>query len=274
MLLGAEGFLGSKLLLLRDSYEVIPFTHKTLDITHLGQLRYQVQKIKPDIIINATAISNVDLCEQNSKLSEEVNVEGVRNIANLCRNIKLIHFSTDFIFHGIKGLYKEEDAPNPVNVYGYHKYLAEQIIKSQCKDYLILRVAVLYGHNENSQKKTFVDWVRSNLEEGKTINVVDNQNVSPTLIDDILYAVKFLMNTKGIYHVAGSERISRYNMALKVAEIYNHDKNLIKPIKNKDLVLPAKRPLDSSLSIEKIKSIGLTMHNFEDGVKIMKMMGD
>jgi len=153
---GASGLLGNKIVeVTKHNYEVIP-THNTkslhsnslkLEITNLNEALSIFNKLEPNIVIHTASETNVDKCETEKEHSWKTNVEGTRNIAEACRKVdaKLVFISTDYVFDGEKGLYNEEDKPNPVNYYGLTKLEGEKQVIEHCKNYAILRTSVLYG---------------------------------------------------------------------------------------------------------------------------------
>lgn len=280
IILGAGGFLGTKLnRILSEKYDVFPYYYEKepkLDITDKAGLIEGFRKIRPDMVINAAGLTNVDLCETNKELAEKINVGGTKNIVEACNevNATLLHFSTGFVFDGKKGNYSENDKPNPVNYYGLTKFKAEEIIKNRSKDYLILRVEVLYGYNGDNSERSFIKWLYDSLKENKKVNVVTDLLTTPTLTDDIAFAVNKIINKKvrGIFHVAGSQKMSRYDMAIKLTKEFSFNTSLINPVNSEELNLPAKRPLDTSLSTLKLNKLGIVLHTFDEGIKIMKEM--
>ncbi len=227
--------------------------HKKVDIRNAKKLLSIMKTFKPDIVIHTAALTNVDLCEKNKKLAYEVNTDGTRNVAHIAKklNAKMIYISTDYVFDGEKGLYKEEDIPNPINYYGFTKYLGEEIVKSVCQDFIIARTSVLYG----CEKDNFVLWVIKKLENGETIKVITDQFNSPTLNEDLAeQLIKLIENDfKGVIHTAGRERISRYDFALKIAKVFKLDITKIQPSLSSELEWLAKRPRDVSLNVNKIE---------------------
>ncbi|MCS4541644.1 MAG: dTDP-4-dehydrorhamnose reductase [Euryarchaeota archaeon] len=283
LITGASGLLGSKIVELnKDRYEIIP-THSTqpfhpnsvkMDII-VGENVLQVfNKFRPNVVIHTAAETNVDRCESYKNEAWKVNVEGTRNIAEACKNAnaKLIFISTDYIFNGEKGLYNEEDKPNPINYYGLTKLKGEEIVRAHCEDYIIARPSVLYGWH--LKKTNYVTWVINSLKQGKRIDVVEDHYNSPTLADNLAEAVLRTIETdaNGTYHIAGSERINRCDFALKIAEAFKLDKTLINSIKMEDLkVWIAKRPKDSSLSVDKAqKELKVGLLNVKEGLVKMK----
>jgi len=262
---GASGLLGCKLAkALSEGYEVIP-THNThlahphsvrMDIVDRKEVARVLSTVKPELIVHAAAETNVDKCETSRELAWSVNAEGTRSIAEVCGKIgaKLVYVSTDYVFDGEKGLYGEEDKANPVNYYGVTKLKGEEFVREFCEDFVISRTSVLYGWHPS--RVNFATWVIDSLRNGRRIVVVEDHYNSPTLADDLAEAILRIArkDAAGVYHIAGSERISRYDFAMKVAEIFGLNRSLITPAKMKDLkAWVAKRPRDSSLSVDKIR---------------------
>lgn len=223
-----------------------------LDITHKNDVENALDKVSPDIIVHTAAYTNVDECEKNKDVAFAVNVQGTKNLANTAEKLgaKFIYISTDYVFDGKKGFYKEDDQVNPIDFYGETKLLGEKAVGDICNDFIIARTSVLYGANKNN----FVTWLIENLKSGKNINIVNDQFVSPTLNTDLSHQIIELIQADetGIYHTAGGERINRYNFALFLADVFSLDKNLINEVSVEDMSWIAHRPKDSSLNISKI----------------------
>ena len=221
-------------------------------------------------------MTDVDQCEVNRKLAYNTNVKGVKNVLETCKKIKckLIFLSTDFLFDGIKKRgyhYKETDTPNPLNYYAQTKYKAELNIYSSGIEYLICRSAVLYGWND--KKFNFITWILNNLKKNITISIVTSQINSPTFVVNLAQIILKLIekNARGIYHTVGDCVLNRFEMALKCAEIFEYNKNLIIPIENFEQ--KAIRPKNAGLSIMKLKNLlGSTfkIFNLDEGLTYMK----
>jgi len=283
LITGASGLLGSKLVkALSGGYEVIP-THNThsihpdsvrMDIVDGKEVARVLSVVKPELVVHAAAETNVDKCETNGELAWSVNAEGTRNIASACgkMSVKLVYVSTDYVFDGEKGLYSEEDEAKPVNYYGVTKLEGERFVRELCKDFIIARTSVLYGWHPN--KLNFATWVIDSLKSGMRISVAEDHYNSPTLADDLAEMIMRIveMNASGVYHTAGSERVSRYDFAMKTAETFELDKLLVMPVKMKDLkVWLAKRPRDSSLSVDKIRrELEVSPLDLNEALKRMK----
>jgi dTDP-4-dehydrorhamnose reductase len=229
-----------------------------------------IQKLNPDYIIHTAALTNVDHCERDKRLAWNINVEGTKHIAEIAQKIdaKLIYVSTDYVFDGNKGMYKEDAPTNPIDYYGETKLEGEKVVKD-LGNYIIARPSVLYGWNPI--KPNFVTWVIDELRKGKEINIAKDQLNTPTLADNLAELILELIgrDETGIYHISGSERINRYDFAIKIAEIFNLNKDRIKPITSDQLNWIAKRPMDSSLDTSKISRIRKPL-NIEEGLRRMR----
>jgi len=265
LITGASGLLGSKMIALaREHYKVLS-TYNTkplfpgsvkMDITNESEVLHVFRKFRPKNVVHTAAETNVDKCETDKKHAWKINAAGTRNVAEASKEIgaKMVYVSTDYVFDGEKRLYREEDEPNPINYYGVTKLEGEKYVADLCKDYIIARTSVLYGWHP--WKSNFVKWVIESLRKGKQISVVNDHFNSPTLADNLAEILLEIIrkDLKGIYHTAGSERINRFDFTLKIAEIFNLDSSLVKPIKMSELkVWVAKRPRDSSLRVDKIQ---------------------
>ncbi len=226
-----------------------------VDITKKEIFTY-IQRFNPDVIIHCAAFTNVDKCETDKMKAYDVNVTGTENVARASQEVgaQLIYISTDFVFDGKKGMYTEEDQPNPLNYYGFTKLEGERKAREICSDYLIVRTSVLYGWH---QTLNFVTWVYYQLKDRNPIKVVTDQYTCPTCADNLADVLLEMAEKKvqGLYHVTGAERINRHDFAVKIAHKFSLDETLIIPILSEELNQKAERPKDSSLSTEKVKSV-------------------
>ncbi len=279
ILILGEGFLGTKLnsKLIEAGFNSLAVSPSHLkykvDITIPTQLKTIFNSFKPDIVVLVAAITDVDFCEKNKDLASKINIEGVKNVVEACKSLgcKLIFISTDSVFDGKKGNYFESDQVNPINHYSLTKVEGEKLV-STLSDYLILRVAALYGFNHLVNRKTFVNWIIDSLKNGKKIDIVTDQMMCPTLIDDIGNAIISLVNQneKGLFHCSGSEAVSKYDFAQKIAKVFDLDSSLIQETTSAILKQTALRPHNISLNISKLESKGIKMHGCLQGLKIMK----
>jgi dTDP-4-dehydrorhamnose reductase len=280
---GASGLLGSKMsALAKHYYEYIPL-HNTrplqsnslrLDITNLGEVLSLVNRLEPHMVIHTASETNVDKCETQKERAWRINVEGTRNIAIACSKAgaKLIFISTDYVFDGEKGWYKEEDEPNPVNYYGLTKLEGEKKVAEHCENYAVLRTSVLYGWHP--WKQNFATWVIDKLKQRQEITVVEDHFNTPTLAANLAQMAVEAAGTdiQGLYHASGNERISRYEFAKQTAKTFNLNSDLIKPVKMSQLTAwIARRPKDSSLDTSEIQEQLKTKPlNITEGLNEMK----
>jgi dTDP-4-dehydrorhamnose reductase len=258
------------------------YVYDSLDITDKKNVETVFSKHLPDVIINTAAMTNVDACETERETSWLMNATAVdfqvkvlEELQQKNKNYKphFIHLSTDFIFDGTHGPLDEEEKPNPLSYYAEGKLEAEKIVKASSLDWAIARTVLVYGIVDNMSRSNIVLWVKSNLEQGKVINVVDDQFRTPTLAEDladgcILIAEK---RAKGIYNISGKNFYSILELATVVADYYGLDKSLIKPSKSADIKQPAKRPPITGFIIDKaINDLGYHPHSFTEGIKILE----
>ncbi|MBN1662097.1 MAG: dTDP-4-dehydrorhamnose reductase [Deltaproteobacteria bacterium] len=254
LILGHKGMLGHDLMRqLSMGHDVTGKDIDDIDITSLSDCIHVVSDANPDCVINAAAFTNVDACEIEQEKSFAVNALGVKNIAEACRekNIRIVHFSTDYVFDGTKNKpYVEEDACNPINYYGYAKREGEIYLRTISNNYLLIRTSWLYGiHGRN--------FVQTIMEKGKTekkLDVVDDQIGSPTYTKDLSAAVQLLIegNHAGIFHCTNRGNCSWYDFAVKIIQTAQITDAAINPMKTDKLARPAMRPLYSVLSNRKL----------------------
>jgi dTDP-4-dehydrorhamnose reductase len=286
LICGSNGLLGQRLALMLSSqtdYEVLNtssersfvfddrlFDYTQLDITKKGDVKSLISSFHPTAIINAAAASNVDWCEDHREDAWKVNVVGVENLIEAARKVgaRLVHISSDYVFDGNHGPYSENDKPNPISYYGKSKLAGENSVRTGGIPHTILRTMVLYGTGIGI-RESFPAWVIRNLRADTQIRCVDDQIGNPTHVTDLAFAaVKgFELNRDGIYHVCGKERISRYDFALRVAQVFGLNPALIQRAKTSELHQGAPRPLLSGLVTLKAEvELGLTPMDIAQGL--------
>lgn len=244
------------------------------DVTKRSSIKTLFHKFFPDIVINASGYTNVDLCESNKELSWNINVKGTENIAmsSWAIDSHLIHISSDYIFDGKEGPYSEEDIPNPVSYYGRTKLAAENTLRTSGTKFTIFRTNVLYGSYIYG-RPDFAGWIIENLKMGKEIKVVTDQYNNPIFINDLVSAVNIPVErgVQGIFNIGGSVVLSRYDFAARLAEYFGLDKSLIKPVTTEELKQAALRPLKSGLICTKAeKELGFKASQLEESFRILK----
>lgn len=275
---GLSGLVGSRIVeLLQGKYEFENISRSEgIDIVDRDQVVQKISKSDSQIVLHLAAKTNVDSCEEDKKDGKEgeawrINVEGTRNIVDGClhSNKNLVYISTDFVFDGEKDPsngYTEEDSPNPINWYGQTKLEGENIVQL-LPQWLIIRLS--YPYRAQFAKDDFVRSIKNRLEDNKSVSAVSDQIFCPTFIDNIAQCIDLLIrhNATGIYHSVGSQSLTAYDAALKIAEIFSLDKSLIsKTTRAEYFKDKAPRPFNLSLKNDKIRRFGVNMKTFEAGL--------
>jgi len=222
LLLGAAGQLGQAFINNPDfvGLNALCFSRTELDICDAAAVLQYFAAVKPDVVINCAAYTEVDAAEQNKQLCLAINTEAVSHIAKLCQQhgTLLIQFSTDYVFDGKKDSpYTEQDAPNPINHYGMSKWLAEQCIRQHCAKYLILRTSWLFSEYGHNFYRTMVKLAKA----GAPVSVIADQFGCPTYAGDVVTAVISMIKRYqregelpyGTYHLCGGPAVSWYGFA-------------------------------------------------------------
>jgi len=285
LVIGANGFAGRRILDKLSSNgecEVVgcslhpdiqpgeKHTFVRVDMNDYPAVEVLFDHVCPDVVINCSALSVPDYCEQHREEAYAINVVAVENLAHCCeqQGSRFIHLSTDFVFDGKSDrLYTEEDMPAPLNYYGLTKYQGEQAVARNCRNYAVARVVVVYGKALPGQHGNILQLVKNRLEAGQEIRVVSDQYRTPTWVADIADGVEKLVysGNSGIYHICGGEYLSIAEMAYRVADYFKLDHSLICPVTTE-----TPRPRNSGLSIDKAKlELGYRPHTLEEGLREM-----
>ena len=286
IILGANGFIGRRILnrlypnhqvlacsLHPDILPVEGYQFETIDMLDYTAMTTLLNNFQPEVIINASALSVVDYCEQHPEEAYAMNVTAVKHLAEYSRtnSCRLIHLSTDFVFDGTSSIaYTETDVPNPVNYYGKTKQWSEEVIGQLCTDYAIARVEVVYGLPYPKQHGNIVHLVKTRLENGQGLRVVSDQFRSPTFVEDIAWAIEKLLSSQhqGIYHICGGETLSVAEIAFRTAKYFNLDTSLIEPITTEAMNEATPRPTFTPMSVKKAQQdLGYQPSALEVGFK-------
>ena len=226
-----------------------------------------MQGLKPDAIVHAAALTDVDRCERERDLANAINYEATKAVARCARDLGafLIYVSTDYVFDGKSGMYREDDVPSPINYYGYTKLKGEQAVKELLSDYLIARTSVIYGSTPSSGKVNFALWVIGALREGKPVSVTVDQFVSPTFNTNLAEMTMECLERRltGTVHLAGADRLSRFDFASALCREWSLNPSLINPVEMSQMSWSAPRPRDSSLDVSKAAG---TLKNAPTGI--------
>jgi len=235
LITGSNGLLGQKLvyaLLKHGDVDIIAtskgenrlrqkigYTFDSLDITNEENVGRVFTKHRPNVVINTAAMTNVDACESAKEECRKINIDAVAILIHECEkyNAHLIHLSTDFIFDGENGPYKEDDKPNPQSYYAKSKYESEQLVQQSNIKWAIIRTIIIYGIVDDMSRSNVVLWAKESLEKRNTINVVNDQFRAPTLAEDLAQGCisTAIKGATGIYHISGKDIMSILEMVYK-----------------------------------------------------------
>lgn len=267
VLLGAGGMLARDLLANAPAeHTVLPFTHEQLDVRDSVGLARALHENRPDWVMNASGITDVDRAEREPELAFAVNATAVGELATLCKENRcgFVHFSTDFIFDGSKtDCYREDDVPNPINTYGASKWEGEQIVRRNAGQHLIIRTQWLFGAGGTGFLSTLWQRARDRL----PTCVVDDQFGCCTYSVDLARVTwAGLGRLAGTYHVANRGRVSRFHIARRIFEMAGTTE-LVSPCQSAALSLAAQRPASSQLCLDKVeRDLGYRMPDWMDAI--------
>lgn len=288
LILGANGFVGRRLLLHlahSNCHHLLACSRHTdlcpsagyefaeVDMCCPDSFGPVLEAFRPEVVINAAALSVVDFCEQHRDEALRVNTTAVEWLAHRCTalNCRLLHLSTDFVFDGSKGTpYVEDDAPCPVNWYGHTKWLAEQTIAEHSHNHAILRVEVVYGRPLAGQHGNIALLVKQRLEQGLSMRVATDQWRTPTCVADICCAVEALLpyDHQGIFHIAGGEQMSIAELAERTARFFGLDTTLLQPTPTQQMQESTPRPQATPLCTDKaMQTFGYAPRTLEEGLQ-------
>lgn len=239
-----------------------------MDITDAGQVKRVIEEYKPDAVIHCAAYTAVDAAEDNQELCRKINVDGTRNIAEVCKDmdIPMMYFSTDYIFDGQgENFWKEDDPKKPLNVYGQTKYEGELAVQELAEKYFILRISWVFGVNGNNFIKTML---RVGPQRGE-VGVVADQIGSPTYTYDLAKLVIDMIQTDkyGAYHVTNDGLCSWYEFACEIFKQAALDVK-VNPLTTAEYPAKAARPFNSRMSKDKLIDAGFDMlPSWQDALK-------
>ena len=273
LVIGAKGMLGRDLMgLLLSSHphdEIIGWDIEDIDIQKEEDTVFKVEKLRPHLVINLAAYTDVDGCESNEEKALAVNAEGAKHVALAalrCR-AKMVYLSTDYVFDGKKKEpYLESDPPHPLSVYGHSKWKGEQYVQELVRDFLIIRTQWLYGR----YGKNFVNSILRQASEKRALSIVNDQIGSPTYTVDLARAISALIqfDARGIFHAANSDLCTWYTFGQAILKLSGMNKVRVIPISSKELARPAVRPSYSVLNCQKLKKeTGLTLRPWSEALK-------
>lgn len=256
---GANGLIGSYLVRTASKFvsgwRVVPLTRADFDLLDFAAVERRFKKDNPHLVIHCAAITTVTDAQENPELTRRVNVEVVKFLAELAANISFVFFSTDLVFDGRKGDYVETDQPNPLHVYGETKLAAEQVVLQNPR-HLVVRTTI-NGGTSPSGRRAFNEQLRHSLQRaGQGMTLFTDEFRCPIPAGETARAVWELIrkNCTGIYHVAGAEKLSRFQIGERLVRRWPEVAAQIEAGSARDFPGPP-RALDTSLNISKAQSV-------------------
>lgn len=290
LITGSNGLLGQKMLAdLKHDNDVdliatsrgenrlkdkLGYTYYSLNICSKAEVDECLAKFQPDVLVNTAAMTNVDSCENDKQACDDLNVEAVKYLVEACNrhNCHLVHLSTDFIFDGENGPYKEEDEANPLSYYGLSKLKAEKYILGNSNSWSIIRTVLVYGVAEEMSRSNIVLWAKSALEKGQAMKVVDDQFRTPTLAEDLAQGCIAAAKSKaqGVFNISGDDFLSVLEIIQGVAKFWKLSMDNVTVVSSTTLSQDAKRPPRTGFVLDKAKRLlNYKPHSFQDGLAVV-----
>jgi len=284
LVIGGSGLLGSKLAVAArkehrvvatyrstpprlDGVELVPFQKE-----EMGDARAWVSRIAPDYVVDTAALHDVDRCEDERERATEVNARAPGILAEAANGVgaRYLFVSTDFVFDGARGSYEEADSPGPVNHYARTKLEGERAVLEAGEANQVVRPSVIYGWDDS--RLNFATWLLTSLRDRKPVRIVTDWIGSPTWADSLADAVLCLLALRegGIYHLAGPDRLSRFEFATRLAAAFDLDPKAISPVTAAEFAHRAPRPRDSSLRNTRAANHGITVLDTPTSLRKMR----
>jgi dTDP-4-dehydrorhamnose reductase len=290
LITGSNGLLGQKLVKLcinkaidfvatssgeNRNPECANENYYSMDITSRHQIKEVFTATLPTAVIHTAAMTNVDECEKSPASCHQINVMGTAFLLAEAQKINA-HFqllSTDFVFDGEKGNYREEDQVGPLSVYAKSKVDAERLLQlSKSTNWSIARTIIVYGTGHNLSRSNIILWAKEALAKGDPLKIVDDQFRAPTWADDLAKACLAIVERKhfGIFHLCGPKTYSILELVKKIAEYYKYPTENISPVSSNTLNQAAKRPPKTGFDLTKAKTL-LDYHpiSLEESLKLL-----
>jgi dTDP-4-dehydrorhamnose reductase len=245
-----------------------------MDVGNKSQVSYVFARTQPDVVIHCAAVGSVNWVEAHYTEAAQVIVEGTRNVLDACRDhgALVVYTSTNAVFAGDRPPYKEDDPRKPVNAYGSLRRQAEDLVMNSLH-WLNLRLFLLYGWPPPGARSNWAVTVRDKLKAGRRLNLVNDAYWQPTYAGDVAAAIWSLVaggKDNEVYHVAGAERVTLYELGQAVAATWGLDGELLEPVGHDAFPTIAPRPVDSSYTLDKLYAASIKPRGVLDGLKAMK----
>lgn len=292
LITGSNGLLGQKLVgALRSDPDVeliatsrgpdrspdpLGARYQALDITSREDVDRVFDATRPDAVIHGAAMTNVDACEKDPEACRLQNITATQHLVDAAKRhgSHFIFLSTDFIFDGLNGPYREDDAAAPLSVYGHSKLEGERIVMhAGLAKWAIARTIIVYGVAPGLSRSNVVLWAKSALEKGQPIKVVDDQWRMPTLAEDLADGCIRIAKrgATGIFNLSGPDGMSILELVQRVGAFFKLDASVVSPVKSDSLGQPAKRPPKTGFILDKAhRELGYAPRGFEDGLAVLR----
>lgn len=283
MIIGQSGLVGSRLASRAAgqfevhgtyvSHELKGKNVHRLDTTDREAVLRLVERVKPDLVVDTHSLNNVDYCEVHHEEAWTNNVDGARNVAEACKKFSCQYefLSTEYVFDGRKLRYTEKDKPHPLSYFAMTKVIVEEMLDALDLNYAVARTAVVYGVG-GLNKLSFALWLIAKLRAGERVQIVNDQKSNPTLADNLSEQLIALYEkgAKGVFHVAGSDCMSRFDFSIEIAREFGLDSSLISPVTTPQLHQIAPRPPTVNLSTAKVERVtGIPSLGVRDGLRLL-----
>lgn len=292
LITGSNGLLGQKLVAaLRNDPQVeliatsrdfdrtpiaLAERYRPMDITAQAEVDAVFDATQPDVVIHTAAMTNVDACELDPAMCKLQNVTATEHLVRAAQRHRshFIFLSTDFIFDGAEGPYREEDKAAPLSIYGHSKLEGEQLVMNAgLAKWSIARTIIVYGIAEGLSRSNVVLWAKSALEKGQPINVVDDQWRMPTLAEDLADGCIRIAKrgAVGTFNLSGPDGMSILELVQRVGAFFQLDTSVITAVKSDTLGQPAMRPPRTGFVLDKARAqLGYQPRGFEEGLAVLR----
>jgi dTDP-4-dehydrorhamnose reductase len=296
---GANGFLGQYLVnsIAREGYPVVAtgkgpsklqhtlgtskpdIIYRELDFTNPASVMTLLEEVQPIALIHAGAMTQVDDCELDPASCHRVNVTGTKHLLEASKghsgstghDLHFLFLSTDFIFDGESGPYKEEDPSYPLSVYGHSKWTGERLVMASGLPWTIIRTVLVYGKPVSGNRSNIITWVKTNLEKGTPIKVVSDQWRTPTYVEDLARGIvqALRLSATGVFHMSGKDFLTPYDMAVQTARLLDLDTSLLTRVDASTFTQPGRRPARTGFIIDKaMRELSYAPVSFEQGIAL------
>ncbi|RYY59319.1 MAG: SDR family oxidoreductase, partial [Chitinophagaceae bacterium] len=238
----------------RLSFSHPSLTYEALDITDGAAVQQLLERVQPDAIVHGAAVSQPDRCEQDQAEADAINVGGTRYLLEGAGGAHFVYLSTDFVFSGEQGFYREDDPQGPVNYYGETKQRAEELVRSYPGPWAIVRTVLVYGA-PRAGRGNLLTMVADNLRAGKPLRIFNDQLRTPTYVGDLVEALAQIVQERrlGTWHISGADPRTPFEIAIAVARHLGLDESLITPETEQSFAQPARRPPKTGFDISKAR---------------------